>query len=207
MPSFHGPLTRYINLRVAHAPGMPGTFSTPPTNKPLAVSDPGMHHGTCVTHVPWCMSGSLARGDGENFPGACATRNFTYLVRGPWRRVTDICVIRVIWNTNTYRDKVPWYTKMCCGIKNYWDEFRIKIIRQCNRLFLVFRDQPALSTQADQTRNANQTYHYPESVVHATTAVCCHPSMKMFNIKPWALNKIVRISHVTYWSVFHWIRI
>ena len=23
------------------------------------VSDPGMHHGTCMTHVPWCMSGSL----------------------------------------------------------------------------------------------------------------------------------------------------
>ena len=38
-----------------------------PQRKP--VSDPGMHHG------------------GENFPGipgACATRNFTYLVRGPW---------------------------------------------------------------------------------------------------------------------------
>ena len=42
--------------------------------KPL-VSDPGMHHCTCVTHVPWCMSGSLTRGGGENvpgFPGACA---------------------------------------------------------------------------------------------------------------------------------------
>ena len=26
--------------------------------KPL-VSDPGMHHGTCVTYAPWCMSGSL----------------------------------------------------------------------------------------------------------------------------------------------------
>ena len=42
--------------------------------KPL-VSDPGMHHGTCVTHVPWCMSGSLTWGDGENvpgIPGACA---------------------------------------------------------------------------------------------------------------------------------------
>ena len=36
--------------------------------KPL-VSDPGMHHGTCVTHVPWCMSGSLTCGDGENVPG------------------------------------------------------------------------------------------------------------------------------------------
>ena len=48
------------------------------------VSDPSMHHGTCVTHVPWCMSGSLTRGDGENFPGipgACATRHFTYLTR------------------------------------------------------------------------------------------------------------------------------
>ena len=33
--------------------------------KPL-VSDPGMHHGRCVTHVPWCMSGSLAPGGGEN---------------------------------------------------------------------------------------------------------------------------------------------
>ena len=29
----HGPLTRYVKLRVAHAPGMPGTFSPPPTSK------------------------------------------------------------------------------------------------------------------------------------------------------------------------------
>ena len=26
---------------------------------PARFSDPDMHHGTCVTHVPWCMSGSL----------------------------------------------------------------------------------------------------------------------------------------------------
>ena len=51
------------------------------------VSDPGMHQGTCVTHVPWCKSGSLTRGGGENvpgIPGACATRKFTYLARGPY---------------------------------------------------------------------------------------------------------------------------
>ena len=41
----------------AHAPVMPGTFSPPPR-----VSDPDMHHGTCVTHVPWCMPGSLTSG-------------------------------------------------------------------------------------------------------------------------------------------------
>ena len=29
----YGPLTRYVKLRVAHAPGMPGTFSPPPTSK------------------------------------------------------------------------------------------------------------------------------------------------------------------------------
>ena len=33
------------------------------------VNDPDMHHGTCVTHVPWCMSGSLTRGGEENVPG------------------------------------------------------------------------------------------------------------------------------------------
>ena len=61
----------------------------------LLVSNPDMHHGTCVTHVPWCMSGSLNRGGGENFPGipgACATRNITYLARGPcatWHSVSS----------------------------------------------------------------------------------------------------------------------
>ena len=54
---YHGPLTRYVKLRVAHAPGMPGTFSPP-----LWVRDPDMHHGTCVTDVPWCMPESLTSG-------------------------------------------------------------------------------------------------------------------------------------------------
>ena len=57
------------------------------------VSDPKMHHDTCVTHVPWCMSGSLTIGffwspwreNVPGIPGACATRDFTYLVWGPWR--------------------------------------------------------------------------------------------------------------------------
>ena len=40
--------------------------------KPL-VTDPGMHHDTCVTHVPWCMSGSLTRSGGENVPGIPGT--------------------------------------------------------------------------------------------------------------------------------------
>ena len=34
-----------------------GTFSPPPR-----VSNSNVHHGTCVTHVPWCMPGSLTSG-------------------------------------------------------------------------------------------------------------------------------------------------
>ena len=59
---------------------------------PPRFSDPDMHHGTCMTHVPWCMSGSLTtsflwnrwRGKRSRIPGACAIRDFTYLARGPW---------------------------------------------------------------------------------------------------------------------------
>ena len=50
------------------------------------VSDPGMHHGTCVMHVTRCLSGSLTRGDRgkvPGIPGAYATRNFMFLARGP----------------------------------------------------------------------------------------------------------------------------
>ena len=64
--------------------GNAGTFLPPPR-----VSDSDMHHGRCVTHVPWCMSGSLTSGFlwipyRWKRTGACATLNFTYLVWGPW---------------------------------------------------------------------------------------------------------------------------
>ena len=70
-------------IEVAHEPGIPGTFFPPPR-----VSVPDMHHGTCVTHVPWCMPGSLTggflwspwRGKRSRHPRSCATRNFTHLV-------------------------------------------------------------------------------------------------------------------------------
>ena len=41
----------------AHAPKMSGAFSPP-----SRISDPDMHHGTCVMHVPWWMPKSLTSG-------------------------------------------------------------------------------------------------------------------------------------------------
>ena len=102
----YGFLARYVKLRVAHAPRMPVTFSPPPR-----VSDPDMHHGTCVTHVPWCMPGSLYsgffwsrwRGKRSRNPSAYATRNFMYLVSGPWQSYGDcsqICIPKRLSHTS-----------------------------------------------------------------------------------------------------------
>ena len=70
----HGPLTRYV-AGCACAGNAGNVFPRHRFQRKPLVSDPGMHHGTCVTHVPWCMSGSLTCGDGKNvpgIPGACA---------------------------------------------------------------------------------------------------------------------------------------
>ena len=82
----HGPLTRYVKLRVAHAPGIPGTFTQPPQ-----VNDSYMHHGTCVMHVSWFCSltsgflWSWWRSKRSRHPGAWAIRSFAYLVRGSFQ--------------------------------------------------------------------------------------------------------------------------
>ena len=76
--------------------------------KPL-VGEPGMHNGTCVTHVALCIAGLLIRTGGENvlgIPSACATQLFTYPARGPW--------IHAFWNnamnaiTICIRDCIPY---------------------------------------------------------------------------------------------------
>ena len=87
--SINGFLTRYVNLRVTHAPGMPGTFSPPPQ-----ASDPNMHHGTCVTHVPWCSPGSITSGilrnrcRGKRSRHSRHMRSTQFCVRGPWNHVS-----------------------------------------------------------------------------------------------------------------------
>ena len=101
-----------------------------------------MSHGTCAMHVPWCMSGSLTRGGGENVPGipvACATRNFTYLVRGPCHYKTlssgpylmqlkiPWLIPLIYWKAHAY-----WY-----GGTEYWA--RIVLHYQLNLFCYEFR--------------------------------------------------------------------
>ena len=57
------------------------------------------------------MSGSLSRGGGENvpgIPGACATRNFTYLARGSCH---DVIISRIV-----HLQVFPYWVLLCiCG--------------------------------------------------------------------------------------------
>ena len=91
--SCHGPLTRYAKLGVAHAQVMPERFPCHRLRRKPLFGDPGVQHGTCVTHVPWRMSGSLTRGGGAkvpDIPGVYTARNFTNLVRDPCANIASL---------------------------------------------------------------------------------------------------------------------
>ena len=97
--------------------------------KPV-VRDPGMHHGTCVTHVPWCMSGSLTCGDGENvpgIPGACAP------------------AILCIWQEAHVRETLPAFLAL-----HYNDVIMEAIASQITSFTIVYS---CVYSDADQSRH------------------------------------------------------
>ena len=65
----------------------------------------------------WCMSGSLTRWGEEcvpGIPGACTTRNFTYLARGPWVK------------TYLQRSELDWWQALTAAI---WSALHLSISR------------------------------------------------------------------------------
>ena len=97
--------------------------------KPL-VSDPGMHHGTCVTHVPWCMSGSLTCGDGENIPGipgACAPA-----ILRIWKEAHSE---HICFNNHLMHVCYWWITwvKDVCVYHNIWGPLRVTTVSSIKR--------------------------------------------------------------------------
>ena len=98
--SIHGPLAKNLNYGLCMHSQCGKRFPH------YWVSDSHLHHGTCVTHVPWCILGSLSSGFlwwQENAPGirgACTVRSFTYLVRGPCSLglavlLTNLCLFQI----------------------------------------------------------------------------------------------------------------
>ena len=67
--SLHGSLDRYVKLQVCMHRECQERFPYRRLQRKPLLSAPGMDHSTCVTHVSWCMSGSLIDGGRENVPG------------------------------------------------------------------------------------------------------------------------------------------
>ena len=81
----HGALTRYAKLRVAHAPGMPGTFSLPPTSKETA-GQRSRHVSRHVREARAVMHVGIAnprwRGKRSRYSRRMRNPIFLHLVRG-----------------------------------------------------------------------------------------------------------------------------
>ena len=83
------------------------------------VIDPDMHHDTRVTHVPWCMLGSLTRGGGEKvpgIPGACAPA-----ILRIWQEAHEVvgphsttCWVHMV------AGQIDGMTPICCNVPSAW---------------------------------------------------------------------------------------
>ena len=88
---FDGPLTRYVNLMVAHAPGMTRTFSPPPTSKETA-SYPSQHASRHVRDANTVMHVGIAnpRWRGKRSHQSRRTRNTQLYVSVKWPISQDV---------------------------------------------------------------------------------------------------------------------
>ena len=94
--------------------------------KPL-VSDIGMRHGTCVTHVPWCMSGSLVSGGGKTFPAFPAHAHPQFSVSD--KRPMTISSSRIVGCKNTSPisvNRMQVYAKATPYGRDLWIQFQWK---------------------------------------------------------------------------------
>ena len=110
----NGPLARYVNLRAAHAPGMPGTFSPP-----SRFCNPDMHRGTWArTCRDACLNRWLAVsvevGGEENVPGAILC---IWWETHKWVRKRVYIYQKVnMWRDICYDD--PWHEWLGATIHN-----------------------------------------------------------------------------------------
>ena len=90
----HGPLARYVKLRVAHASGMPGTFSLPPASKETACQR-SRHASRHVRHARAVMHVGIAkpqwRGKRSRHSRRMRNSQFYVSVKRPMADLSTIC--------------------------------------------------------------------------------------------------------------------
>ena len=108
---FHGPLTIYAKLRVAHAPGMPGTFSPAPTSKETA-SKQSRHASRHVRHARAVMYVRIAnprwRGKRSRHSRRMRNPQVYVSVKRPIACEESVTNIGQIWKHNVTQHKAKF---------------------------------------------------------------------------------------------------
>ena len=122
------------------------------------------------------MSGSLTRGGGENvpgIPGACATRNFTYLVRGPWRKEL-IHLLLLQWNRNQ-------------NSKFFYQEFE-NIAKQNTYHFCSDLNVSALRQFLHSTSTTNNSWRRWATMAYLFLPIGNNDVLFLLHVQLWFLN-------------------
>ena len=107
--------------------------------KPL-FCDTGMNNGTCVTHVPCCMSGSLTRDGRENVPGIFRRMDSLQLYASGKRPIAGREMVlghwQALWWQRGSVHAFVWLNRVCFNTKYYI--LRTKIPHKVNNAVTNF---------------------------------------------------------------------
>ena len=97
------------------------------------VSDPGMHQGTCVTHVPWCMSGIAdLKWWGKRLRHSRRMCNLQFCAAGkrPIEKAGTIvlCCTRFHWQPCLSIFVGDFYTLLHCTVLYIWSTTRKSLV-------------------------------------------------------------------------------
>ena len=125
----HGPLTRYVKLLVAHAPGMPGTFSPPPTSKETA-SQRSRHASRHVRHARAVMHVGITnpRWRRKRSRHSRRMRNPQFYVSGK-RPITGALWGDSVRSLVDYRNKEPVMRSHCDFVARPFDGVIMKTVQ------------------------------------------------------------------------------
>ena len=174
----------------------------------LLVSDPGMQHGTCVTHVSWCMSGSLTRAGGEKRSRhSRRMRNLQFYISGkrPMAETTigvpylKVKSLQLIWRSGTRR----WNLRVLdLQMSGGWSLLRadrpdLWLYPQMKQHF--FLSLPAIPNHMLYGIATRYLYR----VIYDTTASCTHGKvLGSFQI---SIEKRMSVKYRNFWIL--WVRV
>ena len=149
----------------------------------LLASDRGMHHGTCVTHVPWCMSRSLPAVGGETLP-AHAHPQFYISGKRPIISRNHFCnkIYHIIW----YLGMCKEFVKQCPPIPTLLCRRTLVTVHPVNSNYYLFAG--AVTKRLVTTRSLNEC-------IWAFTAHSVIIAGTVYNVNTCSCKKL----HLPYW--------